>query len=879
VKSLTKKGTKAWCIASGFVASAKTCVVAQVPVLTSDSDSKRTLVAIDTTLVCAQVLLRQHTSTPSAPPRAARRNMDPDSRNTDGHTHAVRRKLTQLNNQPYLDGLKSLVDSLPPPHSLQPQLLLKPNVLKLRSQRVTSILDNFSILRSILDRHEGTIHRRWQHNKKPKQRLELLRRAWGTDMASSHRPEFEFFCKNDKWKNDNQTKVREAYLWPYINEEDPLQSRDLLSFIASRGRHHPSTFAATDLQAIYTTLIHETFLSSANLPGHVMMFTGRENAGRYGELPNVTEHPEAAVWLMVGQGSRVSDGLLVLEAQERTMSFLLACVQLILHDVEDPSQGPKQLAPTLTSDAGSEFASLVTTASRAPYLPPAQLDLDRIISLLSARRDQAANHLWSLHEDPGYYHDYVLELKEHSHEMVKPKEDAPEQGIDPNDPKQELFFWSWILRTAFATDYLQYQMYSELYAQAQSLRDMLRSSASLIDPERILPEPFMHAMLRFRYFLNETFLCLTQTTLPYTGSPLWRNRYYREVFDATSTTETLFLKQPCRMTAVQVALQDYLARFATFTDRSAANQNSTDLRAFGLQMIGITKIMDAFQNFVETTPAAKALLTPYLASSIGDLATISECLHQLELYQPWANSFDAMLTTDRARSLRSDYAERIVLVEDTVMHVLSTFNGHPRVSQLGRIGAPTKGRFAYPVWRSKNEETVRILRTAESDLDKLWNALDKRLMEKLSEKGESHLLSWLKQPHELHRTAPWVEPSTSKVHSAAMSLHKSVQELDLTRQRLTEHTISDEVLVAQTKAKVKTRGIVSTVEDEGDDHEVENAGGEDQDEDNLGVGFVDCPKFKLKERALKVFKTIFFTPSINATPGEVTWDNFLYAMK
>jgi hypothetical protein len=199
--------------------------------------------------------------------------------------------------------------------------------------------------------------------------------------------------------------------------------------------------------------------------------------------------------------------------------------------------------------------------------------------------------------------------------------------------------------------------------------------------------------------------------------------------------------------------------------------------------------------------------------------------------------------------------------------------------RLGRIGAPTKGRSTYPIWRNKNEETVRLLRTAEDDLDTFWTALDNHMIEKLSDMGESHLQSWLKQPRELHRTPPWVEPLTNKVPSATLSLHESVQELDLTRQRLTEQTISDEVLVAQTKAKVKTRGIVNRVEGEGDDHEVENAGGENQGEDNLVAGFVDHLTFKLNARALKVFKTIFFTPSINVTLGEVAWIDFLYAMK
>jgi hypothetical protein len=38
------------------------------------------------------------------------------------------------------------------------------------------------------------------------------------------------------------------------------------------------------------------------------------------------------------------------------------------------------------------------------------------------------------------------------------------------------------------------------------------------------------------------------------------------------------------------------------------------------------------------------------------------------------------------------------------------------------------------------------------------------------------------------------------------------------------------------------------------------------------------PTFAVNARALKAFKTIFFTPSISATPGEVPWTDFLHAM-
>jgi hypothetical protein len=684
----------------------------------------------------------------------------------------AKRTLRAINGKPY----KGAINSMPPRQS---PILSKPDVLATRSQRATSILDNFALLQAILDRHEGTIRRRWLDNKKPKQRLELIRKAWGTEMPSFHRPDFfQGPSKGDEWQQDTMTKEQEAYMCPYINEEDLLKPRNLLWFMVSRGRHHPSSFAATDYQAMHAVLTAQAAIYRGDLPDHVMMFTGRKDYTSYGECLNIHEHPDAGTWLAMGQGPPVSDGLLILEAQQRIMLFLVACVQSILHDVECLSQGPKRSVPMLSGETSTGFASLATTVARAPYLPPAQLDFDRIVSLLTTSRDSAANHLWSLREDPGYYRDYVLELKEHRFEMIKPVS----QNVDPMNPKHEVTLWTTTLRENFSIDHLQYEIFSELHSQALCLRQMSQSHDSVIQPEHILPEPYLQAILRFRYYLNEAFMVTTQYKLPFAGSPPWRNLYYREIIDEATGACALLDKRDYRLNAAQRRLGFILGKLTTYRDRSSANEEHTDTGTRCMRAIGITKIVDCLQHCVESEPDAKAMLTPYIASSIGTLATISECLHQLELYQPWASTFDSMLTPDRLHGLRSDYAERSLQVLKRVGTALQSYNLDPRWGQLARLGAPTRGRFSYPIWRRKNEETVKALRTAESDLDAFWNGLDKVILEKLSEMGESHLQDWLKEPRDLQRTAPWVEPLTSKVPSAAVSLHRSVQELDLTRQ-------------------------------------------------------------------------------------------------
>ncbi|KAF2642863.1 hypothetical protein P280DRAFT_468167 [Massarina eburnea CBS 473.64] len=48
---------------------------------------------------------------------------------------------------------------------------------------------------------------------------------------------------------------------------------------------------------------------------------------------------------------------------------------------------------------------------------------------------------------------------------------------------------------------------------------------------------------------------------------------------------------------------------------------------------------------------------------------------------------------------------------------------------------------------------------------------------------------------------------------------------------------------------------------------------------NVSTSSNHQPIFKLNPRNLKVFRALFYTPSVTATPGEVPWTSFLQAMK
>lgn len=94
---------------------------------------------------------------------------------------------------------------------------------------------------------------------------------------------------------------------------------------------------------------------------------------------------------------------------------------------------------------------------------------------------------------------------------------------------------------------------------------------------------------------------------------------------------------------------------------------------------------------------------------------------------------------------------------------------------------------------------------------------------------------------------------------------KPLSEVYFDLERRTEQTVSRAEISHQEKSKQKTRG--TAVPESAPDLE------------NVDTATVDSqPTFPVDARALKVFKTLFYTPSPGSTPGEISWIDFVYAL-
>lgn len=130
------------------------------------------------------------------------------------------------------------------------------------------------------------------------------------------------------------------------------------------------------------------------------------------------------------------------------------------------------------------------------------------------------------------------------------------------------------------------------------------------------------------------------------------------------------------------------------------------------------------------------------------------------------------------------------------------------------------------------------------------------------------------QPRLLQRTPEWVEPESKQGKKGAPAndtieaLCKPLSEIYFDLERRTESTTKKDPAAHQSKTKQKTRGVGAPEPSTANDATAQS---------NL-ISLDQQPTFEVDARALKVFRTIFYTPSSNSNPGEVPWMDFVHAL-
>ncbi|KAJ9661038.1 hypothetical protein H2198_002197 [Neophaeococcomyces mojaviensis] len=710
----------------------------------------------------------------------------------------------------------------------------------------TKIFDSFHLLGSILDRHEETIQKRWT-KKTRNQRLNILLKAW-PDMAISHRPDFAAFRRESEVQRDRGSKCRDAYLFPYINAEDLSKPKTLPLFLHARSRHQPCEFSFSDLGACRFGKISKAIVPKF-LNGHVMLFRGRTTADTYGQLLNWDDHPDAFDWMNERIGTLPGEGLLILEIQHRVLDFLVRCCKTILHDLDSERLASDNYPLQLNFEPLSEndiegFSSLSIMAIEAPYRAPSSLNWRRLESLLAAKKTATEDHIWSLREDPSYFVDCVLEYKEHRQELLKDSHGQPHPVFEY---RQDNVFWGRVLGNIITSAYLSLEIWSELQSQAARLIELEQKHRLNIRQDASLPDEYLDAILRFEHYLNQAAkgpLGLLKHSV--VASPAFRPFFERTPPPDIHTPKIHVRQKGTFKVDKPVQNLKWLLRILWEDDNE-------------LFLVGMTDTVDELQRLLESEPKANEFISAFLAGVVGDLSIICECLRQVNTYQPWAANFENAVL-DRKGDITKQFAERMASA-GAMMSALKAIDG------ISRYGNPEDGKFRYPIDKRRTKENVEQLLSAERNLDVFWDKVDPITSRSRGFK-ELAVGKLLGQERILRRTTQWIEPAKQEgpAFEQIDELCKPLSELYYNIEKRTGHK-QERCETPKQKQKVKTRG-TSTVD-------ATTAASEPtvvQDTINT------LPTFALDSRALKVFHTLFYTPSLTATPGEVSWTDFIHAL-
>lgn len=301
-----------------------------------------------------------------------------------------------------------------------------------------------------------------------------------------------------------------------------------------------------------------------------------------------------------------------------------------------------------------------------------------------------------------------------------------------NRDRSEL--WAHIIGSVVSKAYLDLELFSEVSSQAKKLVSLQKQYADEISPSRGLPEEYLHTLLRFHCYLHlGATEPLSNLQCGVAASPPLRKYFARLPPDAQSTDISVVLKCRYKMGKVENRV---LWLLCTLSKNSSC-----------LALVGMPLIVDELERLLQSDPRARDLLSSYVTMVLGDISIISRCLHQLEIYYPWAREF-AIELSNREENFEQDYVEWT----KSWAQILEGLRDTTVLTRAARLGDPSGGKFTYPVERRRTKESVAALRNAEAHLDAFWADND-RVMVSFSDQSSSMAVrSLLSQQRILKRT-------------------------------------------------------------------------------------------------------------------------------
>jgi hypothetical protein len=437
------------------------------------------------------------------------------------------------------------------------------------------------------------------------------------------------------------------------------------------------------------------------------MLNNRNTPERYGELIAQKNDTEALKIQFSRQGMDAATGLLVLEVQMQIMKFLVGCCTSIMHEIpiSELTSSKYNVLPLSPAIAftGNGMASLAVVTAKTPYRTPARIDCSRLESLFHARASFACDHIATLREDPAYFAEQLFEVRDHLPFGLK---DTQGQEHQLWQPKHRQILWSHVIPLVLIEAHTDLEIWSALESSIQKLQRKWPKERLLRNSENIEPDSFLYLLHTFLAQLKaaEDFLIkVIRRSLP--PSPNMRTHCERtSASDNMSAEVSARMKYHAQLDATQA---DLLWLVRVLTERTT-----------NFELAGFSSVVDEIGRVVDSESKARELLSPRIAAIVGDLAIFAEADRQAIAYLQWAEEMDPGMFGETANPCPP---------QELPTPILMVKRDEATCKQLARLCDPGKGRFDYPIDKSRTLENVTGMRSAERHLDAFWAFTDQSM--------------------------------------------------------------------------------------------------------------------------------------------------------
>jgi hypothetical protein len=704
------------------------------------------------------------------------------------------------------------------------------------------ITQDFSRLNRIISQHEEALRRIWL-SKTAEEKTAILQKARSRIPKRTTRV----------WGSDKSTDLFD-FIAPHINVEDLLTPGAFITFMSSRGRNRPESFAFTELTYCG---VSDEIMGANNLQSHVMACVSSHGMS-YGQIALARDVGGARKFLLRGQGVRLVKGILILQIQIAIYSFLARCGDIMLSTPHEPS-APKSINIRKKAVSGSRisehgFRSIKDDARKSPFAFPAPVDLSSLRALVYAKLADLEDHVWALRSDPGYFEEVWNSHYENRPEMIRAFDG---QRHPLNSGHREFAILSSVVRDVVTNSFSALSAFQEVAGKIEKLDAAFKRPLDRSGEEEDAAETLASLFLELRIVLWDITNQLRQTlAISFITTPGLRKFWFRTNFAPISHINIPFSYR------------------RTVVDKSPVTRrlfdiikDIIDMASMDFRFSDFYDCVLRFEDLMEEEPEAKQYISPYVASLLSHFSVAAECTRQLRLCHPWSIASDE----DIEKMIWQD--PFALMMRPTPMDpMLEIWNYDQTITQLSD---PTDGRFKHPLDKPRTRKTVLQMRAAEDNLERFWIAMDKFTRRKTGKTWFELLEHDISSRHCYRRTEPWTNtakmksPRSHEERTSLVSAYVPIEEW--------AHDVSLDVtgnfkrLDIKEKQKTRRDREPSAPTQDCTPTQVPEVRG-------LPDESVNSAKYLVDQRSLKVFSSLFYTPGARHIPGEIPWTEFLHAM-